>query len=92
MKKLITVTLIPFIPALAYAERDLSSAASSAVSQGTTIARALCLLGVMAGAIGYQIPGATNWARATLVGGILGTGIAYGGPSILNLFRGIFGG
>ena len=79
-------------PLSALAERDLSAAASTAVTQGTNIARAASLLGVMVGAISFQIPGAAQWARGVLIAGLLGTGIAYGGPSLVNMLRGIFGG
>jgi hypothetical protein len=80
------------IPVLAFAARDLSSAASSATSTAGTIAKAASTIGVLIGAIVYQIPGAAMWGRGVITAGLLGAGLAFGGPSIISLFRTIFGG
>ncbi|MGK5087909.1 hypothetical protein WDW86_10155 [Bdellovibrionota bacterium FG-2] len=79
-------------PVLSFAARDLSSVADGAVTQATTIARALSVLGVLCGAVFYQIPGATMFARGTIVGGLIGAGLSFAGPSLIGLFRGLFGG
>ncbi len=79
-------------PGLAHAARDLGSATTAAVNQATTIAKAASVLGVLAGAIIYQIPGAADWGRRVISSGLVGAGLAFGGPSLMSLFRTIFGG
>lgn len=76
---------------LSFAARDLNSAATSAVHLGTTVARSISLLGVLVGAIGYNIPGLAQFGQRTLAGGLIGTGLAFGGPALMDLFRSIFG-
>ncbi len=76
----------------ALADRDLTSVANSAVTQTTTVAKAASLLGLMAGAVAFQIPGAAHWARGVFISGLIGTGIAFGGSSIMGVIRGVFGG
>lgn len=80
------------VPYLSIAARDLTSAAESAVTQATTIAKAVSLLGILCGAVIYQIPGATMFARGTIIGGILGAGLSFAGPSLVAIFRAIFAG
>ena len=87
---LLSTTLL--FPLLCFAARDLSSAAETAVSQVTGLAKVLSVLGVVAGALIYQIPGATMFARGTIVGGLIGAGLSFGGPSVIGAFRTIFGG
>jgi len=84
--------IFTFWPTVCYAARDLSSAAETAVSQVLSLAKILSVLGVGASALIYQIPGAAMFARGTLVGGLIGTGLSFGGPSIIAAFRAIFGG
>jgi hypothetical protein len=79
-------------PRISFAARDLTSAAESAVTQATTIAKAVSLLGILCGAAIYQIPGATMFARGTIIGGLLGAGLSFAGPSLVSIFRAIFGG
>ena len=86
------LALVALSPGVAMAARDLAAAASSAVNEATTIAKAASVLGVLAGAVAYQIPGATHFAQRLLTGGLIGAGLAFGGPSLMNLFRTIFGG
>jgi hypothetical protein len=93
MKRLIGIlSVILAVPELAHAARDLGSATTAAVNQATTIAKAASVLGILAGAIAYQIPGAAMWGRGVIVSGFIGAGLAFGGPSIMGLFRTIFGG
>ncbi len=87
-----TLAALLLIPVLCFAARDLTSAAESAVTQATTIAKAVSLLGILCGAVIYQIPGATMFARGTIIGGILGAGLSFAGPSLVAIFRAIFGG
>lgn len=88
----ITVVAFLFVPMVAFAARDLSSAASAAVNQATLIAKAASVLGVLVGAIIYQIPGAAMWGRGVITSGLIGAGLAFGGPTLIGLFRTIFGG
>ena len=79
-------------PELALAARDLTSAAQSAVSTTTTVAKAASVLGIICGALIYQIPGAAMFARGTIVGGLIGAGLSFGGTSIIGFFQSILGG
>ncbi|MEK6706672.1 MAG: hypothetical protein AABZ06_12880 [Bdellovibrionota bacterium] len=79
------------VPQIALAARDLADAASTAVSTATTIAKVISTLGVVAGAIAYQIPGASHFAKGTMVSGLIGMALSFGGTSILNLARTVFG-
>ncbi len=80
------------IPFSAFAARDLGAAADAAVSQAATIAKALSVLGILCGAAISQIPGATMFARGVIVSGLVGAAISFGGPSLIALFRSVFGG
>ncbi len=88
----VIVAAATFTSTWCFAARDLTSAATTAVSQATLIAKAASVLGVLAGAVSYQIPGAAGWAQRVLTSGLIGAGLAFGGPSLLGLFRTIFGG
>ncbi len=83
-------TVVAAHPALA--DRNLTEVANSAVTQTTTVAKAASLLGLMAGAVAFQIPGAAHWARGVFISGMIGTAIAFGGSSIMSVIRGVFGG
>jgi len=79
-------------PELAHAARDLTSAAQSAVVTTTGVAKAASVLGVVAGALIYQIPGAQQFAKNTMVGGLIGAGLSFGGTSIISFFQSVLGG
>jgi hypothetical protein len=79
------------MPLVCLAARDLGSAADAAVSQATIIAKALSVLGIICGAAIYQIPGASMFARGTIIAGLIGAGLSFGGPSLIALIRMIFG-
>jgi hypothetical protein len=79
-------------PGIALAARDLTSAAQSAVSTATGVAKTASVLGIVCGALIYQIPGATQFARATIIGGLIGAALSYGGTSIIALFQSVLGG
>ncbi|MGK5088260.1 hypothetical protein WDW86_11940 [Bdellovibrionota bacterium FG-2] len=87
-----SIALALIFPILSFAARDLSSAADGAVTQATSIAKALSVLGILCGAAIYQISGAVMFARGTIIGGLIGAGLCFAGPSLIGLFRMIFGG
>jgi hypothetical protein len=89
---LVTALALIAMPSVALAARDLGSATESAVSQATLLAKAASVLGILAGALIYQIPGAAMFARGVIVSGLLGAGLAFAGPSVIGLFRTVFGG
>ena len=92
MAGIFSALVVLFVPIICFAARDLSSAAESAVSQATTIAKAISVLGILCGAVIYQIPGATMFARGTMIGGMIGAGLSFAGPSLISIFKSIFGG
>jgi hypothetical protein len=85
------VSPLLLVTATAFAERDLASVANSAVSQSTTVAKAAALLGLMVGAVAFQIPGAAHWAKSVFISGLIGTAIAFGGSTIMSVLRSLFG-
>jgi len=91
-KVLISSALLLLFPAICLAARDLTAAANAAVSEATGIARAASLLGVLCGAVIYQVPGGANFGQQVMKAGAIGAGLAFGGPSLLGLFHTIFGG
>ena len=89
---IVTAIAALLIPVACFAARDLSSAAEAAVSQVTGLAKILSVLGVVAGALVYQIPGAAMFARSTMIGGFIGAGVSFAAPSVIAVFRAWFGG
>ena len=75
----------------AYAARDLTGPADTAVSTAKNIGRIISVLGVVVGGVFYNIPGLNQFGRTTMIGGLLGAGLSFGGPSLVELFRNIFG-
>jgi len=79
------------LPELALAARDLQASAQSAVSYLTIIAKGMSVFGILASAVLYQFPAAAQFAKSTLVGGLIGAGLSFAGPSLLNAIKSIFG-
>jgi len=71
--------------------RDLSSAATSAVSSAKTIARILSVFGILVGGGLMQLPGLSDFGKRTLAGGVIGCVCSFGGPAFVSFMQGIFG-
>lgn len=80
--------LIVSEPAVA---RDITAAATSAVTSVKNIARALSVFGVVAGGALMQFPGASDFGKRTLVGGLMGCVCSFGGPAFISAIESIFG-
>jgi uncharacterized membrane protein len=86
------VLTLLLVPAIALAARDLTSATNAAVSQASSVAKAASVLGILVGAVVYQVPGAAAWGQRVMASGFIGAGLAFGGPSFLGFLRTVFGG
>jgi len=89
---IITIILVLIImPEIVFAARDITGAADTAVATAKNIGRIISVLGVVVGGVFYNIPGLSEFGRTTMIGGLIGAGLSFGGPSIVELFRNIFG-
>lgn len=72
--------------------RDLGAAANNAVSTAKTVTRALSIFGVLVGGALMQLPGLADFGRRTMGAGLVGCLCAFGGPTLIKFFEGVFGG